>query len=155
MSDATIVTQELGAAPAAARQVKPGEARYAPYDEKPLTHRVTNTGKTVFHVLDIELLRSPASVDTAPAAESRDLKLEWEQKLVRVYKFSLTSGKRTVVAASGCAHLLIGVSGTVQTAASASRELKAGEYLFFAPGSPIQVDNRADAAAECVLLELK
>lgn len=152
MSDATIVAQELGAAPAAARDVKPGEARYAPYDEKPLTHRVTNTGKTIFHVLDIELLRPPASLDTAPAAASPDVKLEWEQKLVRLYKFALASGNQTDVKASGCAHLLIGVSGTVQTTTG---ELKAGAYQFFAPGGSIQIDNRGQDAAACVLLELK
>lgn len=160
LSDSTIVAQEWGAAPAAVRHVVPGEARYAPYDAQPLTHRVTNVGQSVFHVLDIELLRPPASVDIAPAAASPEMKLEWEQKLVRLYKFSLAAGKQAKVAPGGCAHLLIGVSGTVQSAtgssgASAPGELKPGAYLFFAPGSRIQIDNRGQEAAACVLLELK
>src|SRR5438046_2065190 len=39
------------------RDVSPGQSRYAPYDETPLTHRVTNTGSGLFRVFDIELLK--------------------------------------------------------------------------------------------------
>src|SRR5438045_2634886 len=38
------------------RDVSPGQSRYAPYDQKPLTHRVTNTGSSLFRVFDIEVL---------------------------------------------------------------------------------------------------
>jgi len=158
LSDATIVSQEWGAAPGAPRATKPGESRYAPYDEKPLTHRVTNRGPGLFHVLDIELLRSPAVAATPPPAASANLKLEWEQKLARLYELTVAAGKSTEVEASGCAHLLIGVSGTVQTSAGASaagREVRAGEYAFFPPQSGLRIDNRNSGSAACILLELK
>ena len=52
LSSSSIVSQEMGQPPPAPRKVIPGETRYAPYDEKPLTHRVTNQSPDVFHVLD-------------------------------------------------------------------------------------------------------
>ena len=39
------------------RDIGPGQSRYAPYDLKPLTHRVTNTGAGLFRVFDIIVLR--------------------------------------------------------------------------------------------------
>ncbi len=160
LSDSTIVSQEWGAAPTAARHVAPGETRYAPYDEMPLTHRVTNAGASVFHVLDIELLRSSVGVEPAQPPPSPEIKPEWEQKLARLYQLALAPGKQTDVKPGGCAHLLVGVAGTVQIAAETggtkvNRALPAGEYQFFAPGSHIQINNRDQAEAKCVLLELK
>ena len=160
ISNANIVSQDWGAPPSAPSISAPGESRYAPYDEKPLTHRVTNRGPGVFHVLDIELLRSPADAALAPPSAPPELKLEWEQKLVRFYRAALASGKEFAVPRNGCAHLVISVYGNVQATTDsatnkASRELKAGEYLFFAPQSRIQVDNRGQEPASCIVLELK
>ena len=160
MSRTTIVSQEWGAAPPAPSPTAPGETRYAPYDEKPLTHRVTNRGPGVFQVLDIELLRPLASIDPTPPTPPPDFKLEWEQNRVRLYQLPLAAGKQTGIAANGCAHLLVSVSGAVQTSAGANatgtnRELKAGGYLYFAPHRRLQIGNRGTAAASCLLLELR
>jgi quercetin dioxygenase-like cupin family protein len=160
LSDSTIVTQEWGAAPAAPRHVAPGETRYAPYDEKPLTHRVTNAGSSEFHVLDIELLRPPASAGATPPATAPGLKLDWEQPLVRLYQLALAPDQRSEVPVDGCAYLVVGIEGTVQTGtssdgATSTHELKAGEYRFFTPGSRFQIVNHGQDAARCVLLQLK
>ena len=159
LADSAIVSQEWGAAPGAPRKVIPGQTRYAPYDEKPLSHRVTNPGKTVFRVLDIELLRSGAKLDTSPAVTPAGAKLEWEQKLARLYRCPLAAGQPTELPRSNCARLLITVVGTVQALADSGttktmRDLKAGEYLFFAPGTRVQIDNPGHAA-KCIVLELK
>ena len=153
LSNATIVSQEWGAAPPAPRATKPGETRYAPYDEKPLTHRVTNRGPGIFRVLDVELLHATASADAAAPISSPELKLEWEQKLARLYHVALAAEKHLELKADGCAHLLVSVSGAVQTAPN--HELKAGEYLYFARSERISINNRDHEDATCVLLELR
>lgn len=157
LATATICSQEFGKPPPEPRQVLPGETRYAPYDETPLTHRVTNRGTTLFRVLDIELLRPKPAAPWNPAALPPDVKLEWEQKLVRTYRARIAAGRPCALPADDSARLLIGIAGTADTTGrrdgqESHRTLAAGEYLFFPAHSGIQIDS---AAADCVLLELR
>ena len=85
-------SQTWGESTSSARSVSPGESRYVPYDEKPLTHQVTNPGPALFHVLDIELLKPAPSGTSAPAAAPSGAKLSWEEKRVRTYNVGLDSG---------------------------------------------------------------
>ncbi len=160
LSHSTIVTQELGAAPAAPRATHPGETHYAPYDEKPLTHRVTNQGPGVFHVLDIELLRQPAVLDRALVAAPADSKLEWEQKFGRLFHLEFAPRGNREVIASPRAHLLICVEGEVIADSGGAnahliQELKSGDYRYFPPGTGLRLNNPTMDAPKCVLLELK
>lgn len=160
LSNATIVTQEYGDAPAAPRTTHPGESRYAPYDEKPLTHRVTNQGPGIFRVLDIELLRRPADVETAPVSAPTDAKLEWEQKRARLFHLELAPRGFRELSASKRAYLLICATGEVDAeigSATANKihELKSGDYRYFPPGTRLRINNPTMDATTCVLLELK
>ncbi|MDQ2862161.1 MAG: hypothetical protein M3R50_00675, partial [Bacteroidota bacterium] len=49
-----IGAQLLGQAIQPPSEVLAGKTSFAAYDEKPITHRVYNAGKNVFHVMDIE-----------------------------------------------------------------------------------------------------
>src|SRR3954468_12414015 len=82
LTKSTNRSQTWGEATTSPRNTTPGDSRYAPYDDKPLTHQVTNPGPTPFRVFDIELLKS-ASGSTAAALNRPGLKLQWEEKRVR------------------------------------------------------------------------
>jgi hypothetical protein len=160
LSASTIASQEMGKPPGEPRQVQPGETRYAPYDETPLTHRVINRGTEGFHVMDIELLRSKTAGGFGPVAPQENVKVAWEQKLVRLYDARIEAGKHCEFPPGDCAHLLIGISGSADTSGlggkpASDRRLVVGEYLFFPAQSGFQVKNAGAAAVECVLLELK
>jgi hypothetical protein len=160
LTNTTILSQEFGQPPATPRTVAPGDVRYAPYDEVPLTHQVTNQSADVFHVLDIELLRAKGNEPWGPVVAEPKLKLAWEQKLVRVYKVQLDAGGACEIPASSRAWLLVDVSGAASTVTRAMMtespgKLASGEYAFVPPKSGCQFGAAAGASAEFVLLELR
>ncbi|HUR58818.1 MAG TPA: hypothetical protein VM029_13985 [Opitutaceae bacterium] len=139
------------------RSTSPGDSRYANYDEKALSHRVTNTGATLFRVLDIELLRPlPASVGfpaNPPGGQTT-----WQEKRVRSSNIQVASGSWLGVGANECAHFLVITAGAmtanVGSQKGPSRDLAAQEFLFIPPNTAFRVA-AASQKAEAVLLELK
>jgi hypothetical protein len=142
------------------RDLTPGESRYAPYDEKPLTHRVTNTGASLFHVFDIELLRPTPTAKATEAAWPAHVASQWSENRGRGAKLSLDGTAKTEIAANDCAHLVVGTGGAVHVRgaggkSAAARALKSGEFQFFAPQTAVQLSNAGAEKAEAVLLELR
>ena len=150
-------SQPWGEAGATPRQTTPGDSRYANYDTKPLTHRVTNTGTNLFHVFDIELLHRPAA--TAFAASPAAVKVQWEENLLRSSRLVLPAGDRVELPASDCARLLIAIAGSVTTSVTSrdERTVKPQEYAFFEPRARVSLRNAAGGPGdvEAVLLELR
>lgn len=140
------------------RDISPGQSRYAPYDEKPLTHRVTNTGASLFRVYDIELLRKPSAAMLPPLAISH-AKLHWEEKRLRSSGILLAANAKTEVPATACSTLVVATAGKVQLAShgakAGSRALNTTEYQFYPPQTRLQISNPNADQAEVVLLELK
>ncbi|MSU66859.1 MAG: hypothetical protein EXS38_12345 [Opitutus sp.] len=157
LAKATNRTVTFGETTPASRSVSPGESRYVPYDEKPLTHQVTNPGPALFHVLDIELLKPAPSGTSAPGAAPAGAKLSWEEKRVRTYNVNLDSGANSAFPSNAFAHLVIGIGGTVKatTAKGATRQLANGEFAFLPPQTRVQFSNAGKEKAEVVVLELK
>jgi hypothetical protein len=141
------------------RDVSPGESRYAPYDEKPLVHRVTNTGAGLFRVFDLELLHNPPVTVTKAANLPAAAKLQWEEKRAQAFRVALEPTRPVVFPADDCAHLVIGISGETKPKVDAAPMIEAvtlenGHYVFISPHSAIQLTS-AGAAAEAVVLELR
>lgn len=157
LAKATNRTQTWGESTSTPRSVSPGESRYVPYDEKPLTHQGSNPGPALFHVLDIELLKPAPSGTPAPAAAPAGAKLSWEEKRVRTYNVSVEAGGQAEFPANASAHLVIGIAGDVRatTAKGAPRQLGNGEFEFLPPQARVQLNNTGKAKAEVVVLELK
>ena len=111
-------------------QVLPGETKFAAYDKNPVTHRVYNAGKNVFHVMDIELVKKEPSNDSCAALTKANVETTIDEKLVRVYKFDLSNLQTINFPAGSCAHLLICTNGAANTN---GKKIATGEYIFFAP----------------------
>ena len=155
LSKTTIGTQIVGDKPVIS-DVNPGQTSYAAYDEKPIKHRVWNQSTSMFHVMDIELVKQHPNKDTCSIISQPDIQFKWLQKLVRVYNLDISKGKQYHLPKSNCAHLLIDISGIITTASSGSiRSVQAGGYVYFAPQSTIEISGSNKADSECVLLELK
>lgn len=139
------------------RDVMPAQSRYAPYDEKPLTHRVTNTGTGLFRVFDIELLKKPSAHGPLAAMASAGVKPHWEEKLARSSGVQLEPKARTEIPATRCASLVVAIAGAVQITSgrpATTRTLKWGEYAFFPPHLALTLVASGAEKAEAVLLEL-
>ena len=144
--------QLTGKTPAAPNEVFPAQTLFIDYGTNPITHRVYNTGNNVFHVMDIELLKSAPAQDSCAALSQSNLELAINQKLANVYKLNLDKDRSLNLPAGNCAYLAVCISGEV---ISANKKVKAGEYVFFNPGNKIKLTNQQEEKAMCVLLQLK
>lgn len=142
------------------RDTTPGDSRYAPYDQTPVTHQVTNTGTTFFRVFDVELVRKAPDAAAAAVARPPQAEFKWDEKLVRSSNVRLEPGTRAEFAANPCAHLLVGIAGKITTAsqvkgAIAKRGLENGDYQFISRNVRFEIGNDGKEKAEAVLLELR
>lgn len=152
LSDSKIGAQVKGETPAQPGEVLPGQARYIDYGANPVTHRVYNSGTNVFHVMDIELVKTQPSADSCAAIQQNNFETTINEKLVRVYKFDVNNQSPVKLQKTSCAHLLVCISGNIK---SEDKDLKSGEYEFFVPNKAIELTNQQNASSTCVLLELK
>jgi|HubBroStandDraft_6_1064221.scaffolds.fasta_scaffold178838_2 hypothetical protein len=154
LTTSTIGTQIIGEKPVI-NDVKPGQTNYGAYGDKKVTHRVWNQGGSLFHVMDIELVKQQTGHDTCLTINQSGIKLQWQQPLVRTYNMEINQGISFAIPKSACAHLLIDISGVITTAAGATvRTIQDGGFVFFPPNSNIQISSNKNIA-NCVLLELK
>jgi hypothetical protein len=140
------------------RELTPGQSRYAPYDEKPLAHRVTNTGAGLFRVFDIELLQRPAAPAPLSPLPAAHVKLQWEERLARGAGIVLAVGEHAVFPASPAARFLVVTAGTLEATATDPRRpsrLGWGEFRFFPAQTGLKLHPAGPARAEAVLLEVK
>jgi len=136
-------------------EVRPGEAVYRAYGDKSVTHKVWNQSATVFHFMVVELLKRHSANDTCTILPQPIWKLQWQNKLVRVYKFEIGRGNKYKLSKSNCAYLMIDVSGTIiATSSGNSSSLNANGFAFFPPQSDIEIRGN-NKYSQCVLLELK
>lgn len=160
LTNSSIISQEFGQPPPAPRKVAPGETRYAPYDVTPLTHRVTNQGTEVFHVMDIELVKPNTADRMNAVVPVPGLKLAWEKNLARSFAVQVAAGQSCDVPAGNYAHLLIGIAGRGRAEAGADgqftkRPIDAGEFIFLPARTSIRLTPLAKDDCTCVLLELR
>ena len=152
ISKSQMGTQNMSGPGLPSGEVLPGQTLFRDYEKEPVTHRVYNGGNNVFHVMDIELNKKEPLPDSCSALQQNNVETTINEKLVRVYKFDLTTNKSLNITNSSCAHLLICISGEVSTS---NKKLITGNYLFFNPNINIAITNNQANTATCVLLELK
>ncbi|HVX27576.1 MAG TPA: hypothetical protein VHB70_14595 [Parafilimonas sp.] len=152
LSNSTIGIQKYGEPPAAPGNVTAGTTSFVDYAKNPITHRVFNSGDNVFHVMDIELVKKNPSSDSCDAIHANNVETTINEKLVRVYKFDLAAAQSLNITKSSCAHLLICISGNVN---SINKKLSTGDYVFFKPNTETTVNNQSADKSTCVVLELK
>ncbi|MBI4626604.1 MAG: hypothetical protein HY736_25720 [Verrucomicrobia bacterium] len=159
LTKSTNASQTWGESITTPRQTTPGDSRYAPYDEKALSHRVTNTGPNLFRVFDIELIRPVPAAGPFPLKPTAAIEPRWEQKRVRSSLIRLDPAARCDVPGSACAHLLINIDAAVTATARGNartdRTLKSQEYVFFPAQTGFQIRNPGSQKSQSVLLELK
>jgi hypothetical protein len=151
ISKSMIGAQTMGQAAPPLGEVLPGQTRFTDYEKNPLIHRVYNSGNNIFHVMDVELVKKNPSADSCAALQQINVETTINEKLVRVYEFDLKAHQSFNIFKSSCAHLLICISGTVNTE---NKKIATGEYAFFDPKTTIVINNQNDNST-CVLLELK
>lgn len=142
------------------RDIVPGESRYAPYDEKPLAHRVTNTGAGLFRVFDIELLRKkPADKKALPALPA-NARPHWDENLARSSNWTLEPGARLELPAGDAALLVVGITGKCTVAHSRAHapersSLGWADYRFIPPHTDMALHNAGSERAEVIVLEMR
>ena len=147
----TTGSQMMGGSPSVGQAI-PGNTFFAGYGDKPISHRVWNQDESVYHVMDIEILKRPDSVSCDPI-KNPSLQLKWEEKPARMYSIHINGQESVDVNRSKCGHLLVVISGSVQT--SKKNPLNAADYIWFDPGMPITIHNAGKSSADCVLLEIR
>ena len=144
-------TQDMSGTGLPSGEVLPGGTVFRDYEKDPVTHRVYNSGDNVFHVMDIELQKKDLPTDSCATLQGSNIETIINEKLVRVCKFILSNDKALSIGKSTCAHLVICISGEVNTA---NKKIKTGEYIFFEPNTEIMINSKQNSSM-CVLLELK
>lgn len=144
--------QPMGKEAEKPNEVFPGQTSFAPFDVKPVTHRVFNSGSNVFHVMDIELVKQNPLPDSCEALSNNNIQTTINEKLVRVYKFDVSNANNINMQPNSCAHLLICTAGKVSTA---NKTIATGGYVFIPSNTVIDINNKEVNNSTCVLLELK
>ncbi|MSU47487.1 MAG: hypothetical protein EXS37_00065 [Opitutus sp.] len=159
LTKSTNASQTWGESITTPRATTPGDSRYAAYDEKALSHRVTNRGENLFRVFDIELVRPAPASGPIPMKPIAALDRRWEEKRVRSSLVRLDSAARCDVPAGNCAHLLIAIDAVVNTTArgngSGDLRLNTQEFRFFPAQTGFHIRNPGAEKTGCVLLELR
>ncbi|MEO5961768.1 MAG: hypothetical protein ABIR80_21865 [Opitutaceae bacterium] len=140
------------------REISPGQSRYAAYDENPLSHRVTNTGRSWFRVFDIELLKKPAAY--AVLSPVQRLTPQWTERLVRSSNLTLTAGAKIQLPATSCAWLIVTIEGSMQlapigTSPPATRAISQFGFLYVPPQTRFEITADANDGVEAVVLEIR
>jgi hypothetical protein len=125
-----------------------GDMKYAAYGDKPVTHIVWNQTPSVFHFFVAELSKRPPAKDSCPILSQPGVGFQWQQKAVTAYYLDIPNNQPYHLPPSGCARLLIDITGTLSTG---SRALQPDNFVFFPPQSKIEIKGNA----HCILLEIK
>ncbi len=88
-------SEELGKPIQPRPPFKAGDTWYRPHATTPLTHRVTNLGKTDFRVLDVELRQPLVESDIAMTKLPKEFVPVLENERVRMTRLTLIPGAKT------------------------------------------------------------
>lgn len=155
LSTATITQETLGQAEGAPEKDVPGLVSARNNEPKALTHRVRNVGKTLFDVLDIQVLRRPAGPESPaiepPAAENAKM---------RVYRYELEPGAASQQHTHKRPYLVVAATDinlrmTSPDGSSMEHPVKAGDMHWVDSAVTHTLINRGNAKAVLVEIELK
>jgi hypothetical protein len=151
-------SQPKGGSPSSGTAV-PGKTFFAPYDQKPIAHRVWNEDTSVYHVMDIEMLNKPGT-NAPPLLKGDGIEIAQDEPMVRVYHFQIQPGHEVTVPSDGFAKLLIGISSSqseidMKSSATSPVRLNPGQFKWIEGSEGLQIKNKGNSGAEFVLLVCK
>lgn len=154
LTDATISQQKPGQAEGAPGTGKPGDVSASTADG-PYTHRVHNVGRSVFEVLDVELLQRPKDPASKAAAP-----VEAENPSARVYKWKLAPGTTSAMHAHERPYLVVSATPLVlkmtdPEGKSFTHEVKAGDVHWVDAKVMHTLANEGTEEGQIVEIELK
>jgi hypothetical protein len=122
---------------------------------RPLTHRVQNVGRTVFDVLDIQVLRRPAGATAPPIAPPAA-----ENASIRVYRYELGPGDATAQHTHARPYVVVAATDAeLRTASpdgsSMQDAAKMGDIRWAESAVTHTITNRGSDKAILVEIELK
>jgi hypothetical protein len=156
LSHSTFGIQVAGEA-AVITDVSPGDMRYSPYGDKPVTHIVWDQGPEDFHFYVVELASAVSGHDSQPALVSdRDscpapiqpgLTYQWRKGAVTAYYWDIPTDWHCSLPAGDCAFLLIDLS----------RQKAGGDhpFQFFPPRHAPTISGHRHEDAQYILLQLR
>ena len=138
---------------------KAGDTWYRPHATTPLTHRVTNLGKTDFRVLDVELRLPLVESDIALAKLPKEFVPILDNERVRISRLTLIPGAKTPEHSLTRPALYVIVQAS-KAVFNFPRERRLTDYdpgdYFFAPAKLDRfIGNFGDKVLEVVQIEVK
>ncbi|MEO6023811.1 MAG: hypothetical protein ABIP64_11975 [Burkholderiales bacterium] len=138
---------------------KAGEVWYRAHTKTPLTHRVTNLGKTDLRVLDIETLKAPTDPDLVMTALPPMFVPVLENDRVRVTRLKLIKGEKTLERVLTRPALMVIVKASKAVIdLPRSRTLTdydTGDYFEIPAGKKYFVGNFGENEFEAIQIEIK
>jgi hypothetical protein len=120
-------------------------------------HRVWNTDKDTFHVMDVELLYKDSGLAQEPLILP-DLKLEIDTTWVRAYRLTLSKGAIFILKNKTQSFILVSLNTskmqTTQSGKSQKQIVKPGGFFDIKRRDSLSIKNISDDTAEFFLLEL-
>ncbi len=152
-------SEELGKPIQKRPPFKAGDTWYRPHASTPLTHRVSNLGKTDFRVLDVELRQPLVESDVAMAKLPKEFVPVLDNERVRITRLTLIPGAKTP------AHTLTRPALFVIVQASKAvfdlprqrrlTDYDPGDYFLVPANAERFVGNFGDKVFEAVQIEIK
>jgi len=139
-------------------QLTYGNIWFEGFYNKPRIHRVWNSDSSEFHVMDIELLnRENRKTDTAiKNRNTNSSTLLFDEKPVRGYRqvFRPHTGIRLKETETPILVVNLGET-TGKLTVNGKLFTRKGDYIFIPVGSPYEISNGQDRAAELAVFDLK
>lgn len=121
------------------------------------THRVWNTDKDTFHVMDLELLYMNPHFKQAPLS-MLNLSLEIDTTWIRAYRLTLTKGQEFELSSKSRYFILVSLnSAEIQVRKNdktLQQTLQPGSFFEIGKRHRFSIENTADAMVKCILLEI-
>jgi hypothetical protein len=132
-----------------------GNIWFEGFYEKPRIHRVWNSDKAEFHVMDIELPnKNYISIDPPIVQES--FRFLFEEKPVRAYRLNLKPEANVSIEPRRADILMILLTDSARSVQVNETDFrKKGDYLYITSGTALLVKNVSQANAEFAFFELK
>lgn len=155
LSSATVAQQRLGEPTQPAETVEPGIVSARDNETANLTHRVTNVGKTVFDVIDVQILTrppgDPAEAVVPPAAENPTM---------RGYRYELAPGASTAPHAHARPYVIVAATDmelrmTAPDGSSMDHSINTGDLHWVDARVTHVLTNRGKQKAVLIEIELK
>jgi quercetin dioxygenase-like cupin family protein len=155
LTASSITQQKVGETEGQASQTKPGDLSIVATPPSGYSHRVHNAGSSVFEVLDVEFLQTPAAPSDDVAGS-----VAGENPSARAYHWKLAPGEKTPQHTHRRPYLIVAVTPmklkmSAPDVQTVTHEIKAGDFHWVDVEVTHSLANDGTAAGEIVEFELK